>query len=146
TPFMKQHDERGDLAPRDIVARTIDFEMKRTGAEHVWLDISHSPASHVKQHFPMIYAECLRFGIDITSQPIPVVPAAHYLCGGISTDLHGRTTIPGLWAVGECAGTGLHGDKRRASHSLLEGLVFGHRASVRVAGQLAELRAGPWPE
>jgi L-aspartate oxidase len=100
----------------------------------------------VREHFPTIHAECLRFGIDITSQPIPVVPAAHYLCGGISTDLHGRTTIPGLWAVGECACTGLHGANRLASNSLLEGLVFGHRAAVKLVASMHELRTSPFPD
>jgi L-aspartate oxidase len=146
TAFMGNHDPRKDLAPRDVVARAIDFEMKRTGSEHVLLDITHRPASFICEHFPTIYARCQKFGLDITVQPIPVVPAAHYMCGGISTDLHGRTTIPGLWAIGECAFTGLHGANRLASNSLLEGLVFGYRAATRLVGQIHELRQGPFPD
>ncbi|HKQ68787.1 MAG TPA: L-aspartate oxidase [Polyangiaceae bacterium] len=144
--FMSRHHAMGDLAPRDVVARAIDFEMKRKGSEHVLLDISHKPASFVRDRFPNIYQECLAFGVDITTQPIPVVPAAHYMCGGITTDLSGRSTLPGLWAIGECACTGLHGANRLASNSLLEGLVFGHRAALKLQSQIAELRSSPLPD
>jgi L-aspartate oxidase len=145
TAFMERHDSRKDLAPRDVVTAAIDYEMKRTGVEHVMLDITHRPADFVRERFPNIHDECKRWGIDITSEPIPVVPAAHYMCGGITTDLHGRTTIPGLFAVGECAFTGLHGANRLASNSLLEGLVFGHRAAVRCVEEIHALQGAPRP-
>jgi L-aspartate oxidase len=144
-PFMARHHPLGDLAPRDVIARAIDFEMKRSGSKYVLLDITHKPADFVRSRFPNICAECLRFGIDPTSHPIPVVPAAHYMCGGVTSDLHGRTSMPGLWAIGETACTGLHGANRLASNSLLEGLVFARRAADKLATQVGELRDAPVP-
>jgi L-aspartate oxidase len=129
TRFMPEHDSRAELAPRDVVARAIDFEMKKRGLDCVYLDISHQPAAFVREHFPTIYERCLALGIDITRQPIPVVPAAHYSCGGVLTDLRARTAVEGLYAVGEVACTGLHGANRLASNSLLECLVFGRAAA-----------------
>ena len=135
TRFMPEHDERAELAPRDVVARAIDFEMKKRGLDCVYLDISHKPASFLAEHFPNIMARCLELGIDITREPIPVVPAAHYTCGGIVTDLHARTSITGLYAAGEATCSGLHGANRLASNSLLECLVFSEAAANDIRAQ-----------
>ena len=132
--FMPQHDARGELAPRDIVARAIDFEMKKHGLDHVWLDATHLGEDYLKSHFPTIHARCLQLGIDIAREPIPVVPAAHYTCGGVVTDLDGRTDLAGLYAVGETTYTGLHGANRLASNSLLECVVLGKSCAERILG------------
>jgi L-aspartate oxidase len=134
--FMPDHDPRAELAPRDVVARAIDFEMKKHGLDCVHLDISHQSPEFIQEHFPNILARCAELGIDITREPIPVVPAAHYTCGGVVTDLHGRTDVPGLYAVGETTCTGLHGANRLASNSLVECMVFA-RGAVEAISQEA---------
>lgn len=125
--FMHLYDERGSLAPRDIVARAIDNEMKKSGEDHIYLDCRHMEKENFIHHFPNIYEKCKSIGIDVFKQMIPVVPAAHYACGGIKVDEWGRTSLQNLYACGECSSTGLHGANRLASNSLLEGVVFGHR-------------------
>ncbi|MEI8169185.1 MAG: L-aspartate oxidase [Rhodoferax sp.] len=144
TRFMPQHDPRAELAPRDVVARAIDFEMKKGGLDCVYLDISHQPLAFLQEHFPNIYARCLELGIDISKQPIPVVPAAHYTCGGVLADLEGRTDIGGLYAIGETACSGLHGANRLASNSLVECMVFA-QATTKAISQTAPAPAPSLP-
>jgi len=146
--FMAAHDARLELAPRDIVARAIDFEMKKHGVDNVLLDATHLGEAFLKEHFPTIHARCMNLGIDIARQPIPVVPAAHYTCGGVVTDLHGRTDLPGLYAVGETGYTGLHGANRLASNSLLECVVLGRTcaADINERGTKPVCAVPPWDE
>jgi len=148
TRFMPAHDPRAELAPRDVVARAIDFEMKKRGLDCVYLDITHKGAEFIKSRFPNIYIRCRDLGMDITREPIPVVPAAHYTCGGLMTDTRGRTDIPGLYAIGETAWTGLHGANRLASNSLLECVVFGRAAAADILDQPArdERELPDWDE
>ena len=148
--FMPDFDERGELAPRDIVARAIDHEMKRLGADCMYLDISHKPAEFIQHHFPMIYQKLLTLDIDLTKEPIPIVPAAHYTCGGVMVDQRGRTDLDGLYAIGEVSYTGLHGANRLASNSLLECLVYGWSASEDIITRLPIVKQAkqlpPWDE
>ncbi|MCK5887975.1 MAG: L-aspartate oxidase, partial [Alcanivorax sp.] len=137
--FMPRFDERAELAPRDVVARAIDHEMKRLGADCLYLDISHKPADFIIEHFPTVYAKCLQLGLDITRDPMPVVPAAHYTCGGVMINENGQTDVPGLYAIGETSFTGLHGANRMASNSLLECLVYGKASAEHIGATLAEV-------
>ncbi len=138
--FMDRFDDRAELAPRDVVARAIDHEMKRIGAEFLYLDISHKSVDFIETHFPNVYARCKRFGFDLAKEPVPIVPAAHYTCGGVMTSLYGETDLPGLYAIGEVACTGLHGANRMASNSLLECLIFARTASKHINKRIHDIQ------
>jgi len=148
--FVHEFDPRGVLAPRDIVARAIDYKMKKLGIDHIYLDISHKPKPFIEKHFPNVYARCLKLGYDMSKEPVPVVPAAHYTCGGVMTDLNGRTDVENLYAIGETTHTGLHGANRMASNSLLECLVFATSTSIEIntdnSNDISSIEIPPWDE
>ncbi|MFT7492177.1 MAG: L-aspartate oxidase, partial [Pseudohongiellaceae bacterium] len=143
--FMHRFDEQKELAPRDIVARAIDHEIKRLGCDHLYLDISHKPAEFINEHFPNVKASCLQYGIDITKDPIPVVPAAHYTCGGVMVDKNGQTDLQNLYAIGETSFTGLHGANRMASNSLLECIVYARSAAEHIKQNIGQILATDTP-